>query len=401
MSSGSGSIEHIESAVAAAGTGPLNEELVRAHIAPLFSRVLAAHRGRIYLANHSLGRPLDAMEDDVREGIAAWYGRMGDAWDAWNPEIGMHRARLAALVGSPRADCIVPKTSAGQGLRAVLNTYDVAPRVIATRGEFDSLDLILREYAQRGRVALSLVDARDDGAFALDDVLAALVPGTDLLVVSQVMFQTGQILPELPAIVAKAHAIGARVLLDVYHSLGVFPVDVVALDVDFAVGGSYKYLRGGPGACFLYVHPRHLDAGLRTLDTGWFAKASPFEYERPDPPRYAAGGDAWLESTPAVLPFYQARAGQVFAQAVGIARLREYSLRLQRRLVALLGERGIAANGGTNDRGAFVVVRHLEARARADALERRGIITDARGEWLRLCPDMLTTEEELERVAAA
>ena len=76
------------------------------------------------------------------------------------------------------------------------------------------------------------------------------------------MFQTGQILPELPAIVAAAHAAGARVLLDVYHSLGVFPVDVGALDVDFAVGGSYKYLRGGPGACFLYIAPRHLDGGL-------------------------------------------------------------------------------------------------------------------------------------------
>jgi kynureninase len=400
MSARPGSIDRIETAVAALGPGPLTEDVVRAHIAPLFSRVLAASRNRVYLANHSLGRPLDAMEEDVREGLAAWYGHMGDAWDAWNAEIAIYRARLAAMLGASRADCIVPKTSAGQGLRAVLNTYDAAPRVVATRGEFDSLDLILREYAQRGRLALSFVEARDDGTFAAEDVLAAITPGTDLVVVSQVMFQTGQILPELPAIVAKAHAGGARVLLDVYHSLGVFPVDVAALDVDFAVGGSYKYLRGGPGACFLYVHPRHLDAGLRTLDTGWFAKASPFEYERPDPPRYAAGGDAWLESTPAVLPYYQARAGQIFTQAIGVARLREYSLRLQQRLMTLFSERGIAAHGGTDDRGAFVVVRHRDARAWADALERRGIVTDARGEWLRLCPDVLTTQDELERVAA-
>ncbi len=255
--------------------------------------------------------------------------------------------RLAALLRAARDDCVVPKTSAGQGLRAVLSTYDKMPRVVATRGEFDSLDLILREYAQRSRLQLSFVEARDDGAFAAEDVLAAITPGTDLVVVSQVMFQTGQMLPELPVTVAKAHAVGARVLLDVYHSLGVFPIDIAALDVDFAVGGSYKYLRGGPGACFLYVHPRHLDAGLRTLDTGWFAKASPFDYARPDPPRFAAGGDAWLESTPAVLPLYQARAGQVFTQAVGVARLREYSLSLQTRLVALLAERGIVAKGGT------------------------------------------------------
>ena len=310
------------------------------------------------------------------------------------------RQRLAALMESPRADCIVPKMSAGQGLRAILNSYDAVPRVITTRGEFDSIDVILREYAQRGRIALSFVEADEGGMFGADDVRAAIGRGADLVVLSQVLFQTGQVLPELPSIVAAAHAAGARVLLDIYHSLGVFPVDIAALDVDFAVGGSYKYLRGGPGACFLYVHPRHLDAGLRSLDTGWFAKASPFRYERPHPPRYAEGGDAWLESTPAVLPFYQSRAGQVFTQAVGVPRLRAWSLELQRRLVALLVAKGIAAQGGTEDRGAFVVIRHKDARAWADALGARGIVTDARGEWLRLCADLLTTQAELERAAS-
>ena len=138
---------------------------------------------------------------------------------------------------------------------------------------------------------------------------------------------------------------------------------------------------------------------IATLDIGWFAKEEPFAYERPDPPRYAGGGDAWLESTPAVLPLYQARAGQVFVQAVGVARLRTQSLEMQRRLVSLLAERGVSACGGTTDRGAFVVVRDSAAQAWADALEARGIVTDARGEWLRLCPDVLTTETEL-RVAA-
>src|SRR5512143_469296 len=170
----------IASAVAALGAGPLTEEGVRAHVAPLFSRVLAAHRDRVYLANHSLGRPLDATEDDVREALAAWYGRMGEAWDAWRAEIAAFRTRLAGLLGAPRADAIVPKTSAGQGLRAVLNAHDGVVRVVATRGEFDSLDLILREYARRERIALSFVEPREDGDFAGNDVLAAIVPGVDL-----------------------------------------------------------------------------------------------------------------------------------------------------------------------------------------------------------------------------
>jgi kynureninase len=401
MTSTQGGVERIETAIARLGPGPLDEGAVQAHVAPLFSRVLDQGRGRIYLANHSLGRPLDAMDDDVREALAAWYDRMGVAWEAWDAEIAAYRARLAALCGAARPDCVVPKASAGQGLRAVLNAYDRAPRVVATRGEFDSLDVILREYARRGRITLAFVEPRGDGDFVTADLLAATLPGTDLVVVSDVMFQTGQRLPDLSALIAHAHGIGARVLLDVYHSLGALPVDLDGLGVDFAVGGSYKYLRGGPGACFLAIAARHLDAGLGTLDVGWFGKESRFAYERPEPPRFAAGGDAWLESTPAVLPIFQARAGQVFTRAIGVARLRDHSLGLQRRLAALLAEHRIEANGGTADRGAFVVVRHRDARSWSAALDARGIVTDARGEWLRLCPDVLTTEAELRAAAKA
>ena len=180
-----------------------------------------------------------------------------------------------------------------------------------------------------------------------------------------------------------------------------FPVDVAALDVDYAVGGSYKYLRGGPGACFLYLDPRHLDGSLRTLDTGWFAKRDPFAYARPDPPQYGEGGDAFLESTPAVLPFYQARAGQCFTLAIGVERLRAHSLGLQQRLTDLLRERGLEAQGGGDDRGAFVVVADDRAVDWATQLATAGVIVDARGRYLRLCPDILTTDQDLVRAADA
>ena len=394
-----GTVAMIERAVAGLGDGPLTEVGIQTHAAPLFSRVLERRATAIDLANHSLGRPLDATAADVAEAVSLWQERLGDAWDAWLEQRGAHRARFARLLGAPRDDCVVPKTSAGQGLRAILNSYDAVPRVVATRGEFDSVDVILRHYARRGRIALSLVEPREDGRFVADDLLAALRTGADLVVVSQVVFNTGQVLPELPALIAAAHAGGARVLLDVYHSLGVFPVDIAALDVDFAIGGSYKYLRGGPGACFLYLHPRHLDGSLTTLDTGWFAKREPFAYQRPDPPQFAAGGDAFLESTPAILPWYQARAGQVFTLAIGVERLRAYSLSQQQRLVALLHERGVDAEGGTGDRGAFVIIRDPHAVELALVLQERGVHGDARGSYLRLCPDVLTTDAEL--VAAA
>lgn len=394
-------VDRIEAAVAALGDGPLTESALQRHVAPLFARVRAAWCDRVYLANHSLGRPLDATDDDVREGMAAWYAHLGGAWDAWEAEMQAYRARIARLLGAPRADCVVPKTSAGQGLRAILNTYDTVPRVVATRGEFDSLDVILREYVRRGRIALTLVEPGADGAFASDAIVAAIGARADLVVVSQVVFNTGQRIADLPMIVAAAHAAGGRILLDVYHSLAVFPVDVAALDVDYAVGGAYKYLRGGPGACFLYLHPRHLDGSLRTLDTGWFAKRDPFAYLRPDPPEYARGGDAFLESTPPVLPFYQARAGQVLALALGVPRIREHSLALQRRLVGLVNEQAVSVAGGTDGRGAFVTITDPDAEGWSVRLRAAGVWTDARGPHLRLCPDILTTDAEIAQAAAA
>jgi kynureninase len=390
----------IAHAIAALGPGELTEEGLRQHVAPLFSRVLEANRNRAYFANHSLGRPLDATADDLAQAMSLWQTKLGDAWDEWLAEIGAYRSRLAQLLGAPRVDCVVPKTSAGQGLRAILNTYDGVPRVVATRGEFDSIDLILRQYAQRGRIALQFVEARDSGLFDAADLLEA-VKRADLVVISQVMFHTGQVLSELPALIAAAHAGGARVLLDVYHSLGVFPVDVMALDADFAIGASYKYLRGGPGAGYLYLHPRHLDGSLSTLDVGWFAKKDHFAYERPDPPLFGEGGDAFLESTPPVMTCYQARAGQIFTQAICVQRVRDYSLAQQRQLVSSLAERGVRATGGSTDYGAFVVVdckgdgAPRAARHAVEAMAARGVIADSRAHRIRLCPDVLTTSDEL------
>jgi kynureninase len=190
--------------------------------------------------------------------------------------------------------------------------------------------------------------------------------------------------------------VGAKLLVDSYHAVGVFPVDIAAMHADFAIGGSYKYLRGGPGACFLYLSPEILASGLRPLDTGWFAREKMFGYERPDAPRLRAGGDAFLESTPPVLTYYQARSGQQFMLAMGVDRLRDYGQKQLNRLKRYLADAGIEAIGGDAGHGAFLAVRHINATDLAKKIGESNVIADARGEWLRLCPDCLTREEELQ-----
>ncbi len=368
--------------------GPLDEEILRREVWPRFARTRAQYRG-IYLANHSLGRPPDRMADDVRAALDAWYRDMDGAWEAWFAARERFRALTAKLVGAPRADTIVPRASAGQGLRAVLGALEGTPRVVASDGEFDSLDFVLRVWRERGRIRLELRPWREIGRVH-----------ADLVVLSSVQYRTGEVVDDLAGRVREAQRAGALVLLDVYHHAGALPLDLAALGADFAVGGSYKYTRGGPGAAWLYVRPELADT-MRTLDTGWFAKEAPFAYERPDPPRFAAGGDAWLESTPAVLAPAQALAGLELTLELGVVRLREYNLRQKRALAELLAAEGVAAEGAGEAHGAFLTVRHPQAARLAEALAAQGVATDARGDRLRLGPDILNPHSELAAAARA
>ena len=385
-------------AVAALGDGPLCEEAVARHIAPLFSRALA--REGIYLENHSLGRPLDAMAEDVAEAAAAWYGKLGDAWNDWLAEREAFRGRIARLIGAERADCVVPRTAAGQGLRAVLNALPGRPRVVSTRGEFNAVDLILKQYAALGRIEMCWVESDEQGEFGVDALIPEVERGADLAVVSQVMFMTSQIVSGLERLADACHAYGARLLVDLYHAVGVIPVDVRAMRADFAIGGSYKYLRGGPGAGYLYLSPEALESGLRPLDTGWFANEEMFAFQRPENPVLKAGGDAFLEGTPPVLTWYQARSGQEFVLAMGVARLREYSLRQLSALRGYLSAAGVdGVTGGGVGHGAFLTVRTKDAMKFPAMLEREGVFCDARGVVIRLCPDCLTRDDEMRRAA--
>ncbi len=398
------SFPEIDSAVEALGSGPLQERLLIEHVHPLFSRVLA--RTESYLANHSLGRPLDRAESDVARFATLWQRDMDEAWGPWLAELTAFRARIAALIGLSRTDAVVSKPGAGQGLRAVLNAL---PRpkdgklhhVVTTRAEFDSIDFIIKTYQEQGRIRVTWI-ATHEGLLDQEEIIRAMNPSVDLVVVSHVVFATGQLLDRADQIVAAAHRAGSLCLLDMYHSAGVVPLSMEALGADFGIGGSYKYLRGGPGAGWLAIHPRHLSEGqppLRTLDTGWFAKKDTFGFARDERPLLAPGGDAWMECTPFVLGAYQAAAGLALLRSLGVDRLREYSVGQQAFLADRLRAQDVPIRL-VEPRGAFLLVPSKDAPALSRALKLGGLSTDARGAHVRLCPDILNTREELDLAAA-
>ncbi len=384
----------------------LSPEWVQQHVNPLFSRIL--NRSDAYFANHSLGRPLDRTAQDITEGAEYWFNDMDAAWGPWMDEAHAFGERVKALIQWPSEGGVTGKASCGQSLRAVLNSFQNHPiKVIATRGEFDSIDFILKTYADLGLVEVHWIEpSRSEHNIAIYDpisYLEALDSPSDLVIASVVHFATGQVLGGLDKIIAKAHGQGAKVILDTYHSAGVLNWD--APEADFAMGGCYKYLRGGPGACFLAVHPRWLDnPEFRTLDTGWFAKQEPFSYARPDHNPRGEGIQSWAESTPTVLPPYQARAGLEFALEIGVDRMRAYNLEILAEVRQILKPHGGYTPSDPNAWGGYALLPmgSTESATRvSNLLKDEGVNTDSRSGCVRFGPDVLTSAEDIRLLVSA
>ena len=389
--------------------GALSASSVDQHIRSLFSRVLSAHERMAYLANHSLGRPLDASFTNIIRGATAWAEQLDEAWtnEYWLGEALKFRSMIGRLLGLEDPSAVVLKISAGQGLRAVLNSFpvDQVVNVVATRGEFDSADFILKAYLEAGRVNVRWVEpGSHEGPvhlFDASDILSAIDNTTDLVTISAVMFGTGQILGGMDEIIDKAHRHGSLVLVDAYHALGVFPFSMRDLGADFCVGGCYKYLRGGPGACFLAIAPHILESGRKTLDTGWFAKKDTFTYQRLDSAERGEGGDAWLESTPPVLVPYQATPGLEFTLTVGVDRIRTYmnEVLADFRETFLSADLPVFVPKNPSDWGGFALIPRSDATQLSERLRGVGVVTDARRDFVRFGPDLLTTHADIEQAA--
>ena len=135
------------------------------------------------------------------------------------------------------------------------------------------------------------------------------------------------------AITERAHEVGALVVLDTYQSAGTVPFSVKELDVDFATGGSVKWLCGGPGAGYLYVAPR-LQQKLEPKVTGWMAHAAPFAFEDA-PIRYADSIARFLHGSPAIPALYAAESGYKIINQIGVEKIRAKSVRQTQTLIAL------------------------------------------------------------------
>src|SRR5205814_5455209 len=253
--------------------------------------------------------------------------------------------------------------------------------------------------ARAHNLRIDTVKSEDGVTISLDRMLAAIDEETLLVPISHVLFKSA-FLQNAKAITERAHEVGAMVVLDTYQSAGTVPFSVKELDVDFATGGSVKWLCGGPGAGYLYVRP-DLQEQLQPKTTGWMAHEAPFAF---DPElRYAPGIARFLHGSPAIPALYAAESGYKIINEIGVAAIREKSMRQTEALIELAEAAGFPVTSPKNpaQRGGTITVWDRSAAAIAKELIRREFIVDYRpGAGVRISPHFYTKDEELELVIA-
>ncbi|HYX77181.1 MAG TPA: aminotransferase class V-fold PLP-dependent enzyme [Gaiellaceae bacterium] len=347
-----------------------------------------------YLINHSLGAMPVGAEEGLRRYAWEWRERGVRAWEEgwWETSV-TTGDRLGRIVGAPPGS-IAMHQNVAVAEAVVLSCFEFEPprnRIVFGEGEFPSVRYL--QQAQRRHGAEVEIVENDEAVVAAIDERTLLVP------ISHVLSMTSEI-QNVEAIVRRAHEVGALVVLDAYHSAGTIPLDLTALDVDFAVGGSVKWLCGGPGAGWLYVRP-DLAERLEPTFTGWQAHARPFAFE-PEL-EYAEGAWRFLTGTPNVPALYAASAGYDLIAEVGVERIREHSLRQTGLLAELVEASGfaIASPRAPERRGGAVVVRTPEAEAVQRELDAREIVCDVRpGVGIRFGPHFFSTDDEVRYAAA-
>ncbi|MAQ19332.1 MAG: aminotransferase class V [Sandaracinus sp.] len=314
-------------------------------------------------------------------------------------ELEAFRDRLNRFVGGDAGSVWVDQSSSALLARIALGLpRNGRHRVVTTDIEFPSAELL---FGTLPNVEVQVVPSTD-GAVRAEELADAIDERTWMVFVSHATSVTGALLRDVALLAERAHAKGAYVGLDVYQSVGVVPVDLGAMDVDFAVGGGHKWLLGAWDFGWAWLGPRALEAH-RPVAAGWIAGSDPFTFDHQrglarDARRLAAGAPDPLASMLTAV-------GLDEVEQVGLEAVRSRSRLLTQRVVdrsrwPIAGPTEAEARGGT------VCLRVPEAGRVAGALAERDIVVSARrlpdgAEGLRIAPHLYNTTEDIDRCLAA
>ena len=341
-----------------------------------------------YLASHTLGPMPRRAAELLAEYVRMWAERGIRAWaDGWWATPWTVGDQVGRIVGAPPGSTVMHQNVAIAEAIALSCFRPVDPaknRVVYERGNFPSV-----RYLYQAQPDLEIVVCEDDA-----EIVERIDERTLLVPISHVLFKDS-VIQDVEPIVRRAHEAGAHVILDCYQSAGIVPVDLTALGVDFAVGGSVKWLCGGPANGWLYVRPG-LAERLEPTYVGWQAHARPFAFE--EELEFTDGAARFLTGTPNPAAHMAGTAGYDLIEEIGVARIRENSLRQTQLLIYLADAAGFEVHSSRDParRGGAVIVNVPEAAAVYAELEQRGILGDFRpGAGIRIGPHFFTSDDEI------
>ncbi|HXT65019.1 MAG TPA: aminotransferase class V-fold PLP-dependent enzyme [Pyrinomonadaceae bacterium] len=353
----------------------------------------------IHLLSHSLGPVPRAARDSMLAYYDAWEQHTSeDAWATSWWEMSTHVGdRIAKIVGgTPGSIQVQPNASIA--LASVLSCLDFTStkrsKIVASALDFPSMRYLLDAQTPIG-ACVETVTSDDGVTIPTERVLAAIDDGTALVALSHVSFRSSYRV-DVAAIVERAHKHGALVLLDVYQSAGAMELQASEWNVDFMIGGTIKWLCGGPACGYLYVRP-DLQKELQPRLTGWVAHAAPFDFAAP-PMRYDNSVRRFAQGTPSIPALYSVLPGLGIIEEVGVATIRAESERRTEWTIDFALDRGWKVNSprDVNQRGGSVMIYVEDGPAMVKQLAERKVFVDCRpGVGLRMSPHFFNTEDEV------
>ncbi len=364
-------------------------------------RFAVADDGVIYFDGNSLGRLPAATPSRVEEVIRRQWGEQlirawSEGWMELPLQIG-DRLGGALLGAAPGQVAVGDSTTVCfyKLVRAAVAARPDRREIVTDRNNFPTDRYVLESVASERGMRIRWVDADPHAGPTADRVAEVVGKDTALVTFTHVDYRSAYIL-DMAAITEVAHHCGALTLWDLSHSAGAVPVALDASGADLAVGCTYKYLNGGPGApAYMYIRREH-QARLRQPIWGWLGRRDPFEMAQGYEP--AEGIAAALSGTPPILALTAAAVGIDLVIEAGIEAIRDKSVALTRYAIDLidawLAPLGCAVGSPREDerRGSHVALVHPDARALSQRMIEAGVIPDFRTpDVIRLGLSPLTT----------
>jgi kynureninase len=354
-----------------------------------------------YLDGNSLGRPLKITAERLEAFInGQWAQRLirgwTDEWMEWPHSIG-DAIGAAALGAAPGQVVVADSTTVMlyKLARAAVAARPGRTEIVIDTHNFPTDRYVVESIAEERSLSIRWIDTDPEGGITADDVAAAVGPSTALALFSHVAYRSGH-LADMAAITRVVHDAGALILWDLSHSVGSVPVHLDECDVDFAVGCTYKYLNGGPGApAFGYVR-MNLQEQVSQPIWGWLGRVDAFEMEPGYEP--AAGIRRIISGTPPIIAMIPVRAGVELVAEAGIEAIRAKSIALTEFAIEVVDswpaelQVTIGSPRDSASRGGHVTIRRADFRELTPLLWEHGVIPDFRApDGIRLGLSPLST----------